>query len=338
MDTKLVIIGLDAMGGDRAPDVNIAGAVSALSATSGLKLVLTGQRPSIEQALKRIGASESENLSIVHCEEVVSMDDHAASAFRKKKDSSIHVGLESLRDGKIDAFISAGNSGAVMAGALLILGRLNEVERPAIVVKLPTAESYVILLDVGANVDCKPSHLLQFAQMGKVFAESVEGVPNPRIALLSNGTEAHKGNELTREANALLKEANGMNYVGYIEGYDIFRSSADVIVCDGFVGNLLLKLSEGLADTTAQWFRRELKGNLVGIAGALLLKPLLKKFRAKFDYQPYGAAPLLGVNGLVLISHGSSTELAIRNGILTAKKAVEQGLMSQIKANLGAKT
>jgi glycerol-3-phosphate acyltransferase PlsX len=239
-----------------------------------------------------------------------------------------------VQEGEADAFISAGNSGAVMAGALLILGRLAEVERPAIIVKLPTAHGYSILLDVGANVDCKPQHLAQFAAMGHVYAEVIEGIQRPRIGLLSNGSEAHKGNDLTRETHGLIKSRKHLNYVGYVEGFDLYRGTADVIVCDGFVGNVVLKSAEGLADTCFQWFRMAIRKDFVGLIGVALLRKVFRSFRKKFDYQPYGAAPLLGINGMVLISHGSSTEVAIRNGILTAKRGVEEKFIEKIGEHL----
>ncbi len=325
---------VDAMGGDHAPRINIVGALQALAEAKDLNLILTGDKTILTNELKKQGGKESSRLQILHCEEVISMEDHAASVIRKKKKSSIHIGLQLVRDGKADGFISAGNSGAVMAGALLTLHRLSDVERPAIVVKLPTAEGYVILLDVGANVDCRASHLVDFAEMGHVYAQVVEGIQKPRIALLSNGSESHKGNDLTRETDQLLKQRPTLNYLGYVEGFDLFRGTADVVVCDGFVGNVTLKLAEGLADTVFNWFRKEVKRDIAGFVGVVLLRKLLHRFKAKFDYQPYGAAPLLGINGLVLISHGGSTEVAIRNGILTAKRAVDQGFMAKIKEHL----
>ena len=336
---KVVRIAVDAMGGDKAPDINVRGAllaISKVSQTEGavLKLVLVGNRAVLEPQLKKYGGKESETIVIHHCDEVISMDDHATSAIRKKKNSSIHVGLQLLEEGQVDAFISAGNSGAVMAGALLINGRLSDVERPAIVIKLPTAEGSVILLDVGANVDCKPIHLSQFAEMGHVYAEIIEGIPFPRIGLLSNGSESHKGNELTREPDALLRQRKGLNYRGYVEGFDLFRGTADVVVCDGFVGNVLLKLSEGLAETTVHWFKKEVHKTFLGMLGVTLLRKVVRRFKQKFDYQPYGAAPLLGINGMVLISHGSSTEIAIRNGILTARRGVQQNFISKISKHL----
>lgn len=326
------------MGGDFPPEPNVRGSLEALQSDPALEITLIGDEALIREHLKRMGSTTSveARLRIVHCTETITMEDHAATAIRRKKGSTLHLGLEAVRDKTVDAFLSAGNSGAIMAGALLICGRIAEVERPAIIVKMPTAEGHVIILDAGANVDCKPSHLAQFAEMGAVYAEVVESLKAPRIGLLSNGSEAHKGNELTRETHRLLSQRTDMNYRGYVEGYDIFRGTSDVVVCDGFVGNVILKLSEGLAETCFQWFRKEVRKSAFGLMGVILLKRHLKRFKEKFDYQPYGAAPLLGIEGLVLISHGSSTEVAIKNGILTAKRAALGDFIPKIRARLAS--
>lgn len=323
------------MGGDAAPGVNLRGSLSALQTAPDLDLTLVGPRDLLERELKKLTSKIPERLKIVHCDEIISMEDHAASVARKKRESSIHVGMRLVKERKADAFLSAGNSGAVMTVALMELGRLPGVERPAIVVKLPTAEGSITLLDVGANVDCRPSQLVQFAQMGDVFARAMDGLTSPRVALLSNGSENHKGNELTRETSNILSKYNHLNFVGFVEGFDLFRGTADVVVCDGFVGNVTLKVAEGLADTAFRWFRQRIRRDLFGLVGVLLLKRTLREFRNKFDYQPYGAAPLLGIDGMVLISHGSSTEIAIRNGILTAKRGVEQEFLKKIAEALG---
>lgn len=330
-----VAIAVDAMGGDAAPSVNVRGSLQALEADRDLTLTLVGPEKTIRAELALHHSAESERLRIVHCEEVVSMDDHAVDAARRKRASSIHVGMRLVKEGHADAFLSAGNSGAVMAIALLELGRLSGVERPAIVVKLPTTEGSVTLLDAGANVDCRASHLSQFAQMGDVYARVIDGLSNPRVAVLSNGSEPHKGNELTRGAHELLVKDSNLNYLGYVEGFDLFRGTADVVVCDGFVGNVALKTAEGLADTAFRWLRQQVRRDLFGLLGVFFLKRTLRKFRKTFDYQPYGAAPLLGIDGMVLISHGSSTDTAIRNGILTAKRGVEQGFLQRIADVMG---
>jgi glycerol-3-phosphate acyltransferase PlsX len=324
------------MGGDFAPKVPIQGALQSLldPSSKDIELILIGDEAQILKELKSQGASLPSQATILHSTEVVTMEDAATAVIRKKKDSSIAVGLKWVADKKADAFISAGNSGAVMAGALMMLGRISQVERPAIVIKLPTAEGFVTILDVGANVDCKASHLFYFAHMGHVYATALEGIKNPRIGLLSNGTEHHKGNELTRETDALLRNQDKLNYVGYVEGNDIFRDTADVVVCDGFVGNVLLKSAEGLAETAFKWFRKEIKAQILSIIGVLFLKKILRNFKQKFDYQPYGAAPLLGINGTVFISHGGSTPKAIQYGILTAARAVREEFENKMKSHL----
>ena len=327
MGAKIVV---DAMGGDYAPGVNIKGTLMALDQASDLNVILVGTREVLLDQLKQEGAKENARLSIVHAEDVISMEDHGAGSVRKKKNSSINVGLRLVKEKKADAFVSAGNSGAVMAGALLVLGRLEDVERPSIVVKLPTAQGYVTVLDAGANVDCRPSHLVQFAEMGHIYAKVIDGLESPRIALLSNGSETHKGNEVTRATHEVLVKRRDLQYMGYVEGYDLFRDRADVIICDGFVGNVVLKLAEGLADTAFQWFRKQVKHSVRGLLGAALMRGILKDFKNTFDYEPYGAAPLLGIRGMVLISHGASSEVAIRNGILTAKRGVDHQFTQKI--------
>jgi len=334
MPDKRVTIAIDAMGGDHAPGVNLRGTLSALETSPELSAILVGDEKLLLSELEKLQVAHTSRLRIVHSEEVISMEDHGASVIRKKKNSSIHVGLRLVKEKQADAFISAGNSGAVMAGAFLVLGRLADVERPAILIKLPTAEGYVTILDAGANVDCRPSHLVQFAEMGHVYAQTVEHIAQPRIAVLSNGSEDHKGNELTRETHAILKSSKDLNYIGYVEGNDLFRGVTDVVVCDGLVGNIVLKTAEGLGETVFKWFRKEVKHDLLGMVGVVFMRKILHKFKQKFDYEPYGAAPLLGIDGMVLISHGRSTDVAIRNGILTAKRAVEQEFTRKVAEHL----
>lgn len=324
------------MGGDKAPGINIRGALLALEEAQDLHIVLVGDSLLLKRELGTYQRQLTDRLSVVHAEQVIQMEDHAVSAIRNKKRSSIHVGLDLVRNHAADAFISAGNSGAVMAGALLILKRLKGVERPAILIKMPTAEGYSILLDAGANVDCSAEHLVQFARMGHIYAEVIEGIKRPKIALVSNASETHKGSKVTRAAHTLLKERRRLNYIGYAEGFDLFRGTADVIVCDGFVGNVILKTVEGLAETCFEWFKKEIRRDVLGLVGIVFMMRLLRKFKKKFDYQPYGAAPLLGINGMVLLSHGSSTDIAIRNGILTARRGVEQHFVSRIQTYLEA--
>jgi len=328
-------IALDAMGGDRGPEVNLEGAYQALMADPDFSLFLVGDEKILKDFQnhpnqKSRWAKISTRWEIVHAEESVSMEDHATRGLRSKKRTSIQVAMELVKEGRAQAFLSAGHSGAVMASALLTLGRLSDVERPAIVVQMPSSEGSVTILDAGANVDCKASHLCQFAEMGDVYARVLMGIQKPRVGLLSNGSESHKGNELTRTVDLELKKNPKLNYIGYIEGYDVFAGVADVVVCDGFVGNITLKLAEGLAETAFRWFRNEIRKDILGILGVLLMKRVLSKFRARFDCQPYGAAPLLGVKGMVMISHGSSTAIAIKNGLVNAKIAVKEGFVDKI--------
>ncbi|MBY0370729.1 phosphate acyltransferase PlsX [bacterium] len=321
------------MGGDHAPGITVRGSAQALAADPDLRVLLVGDTALLEAEIQKL-PERPPRLELVASGESISMDDHAVSAARKKRDSSIHKGIGLVKAGEARAFLSAGNSGAVMAVALLELGRLPQVERPAIAVRFPTAEGFVVLLDVGANVDCRPAHLVQFAQMGELFSRVIEGIANPRIALLSNGSETHKGNELTRHTHEQLSRLSGLNYQGYAEGSDLFRGVADVVVCDGFVGNALLKTSEGLVDTLQRWLRKRVGNDFFSRLGVLLLRRTLREFRRKFDYQPYGAAPLLGIEGMVLISHGSSTDTAIRNGILTAKRGVQEDFVRKMRSTL----
>lgn len=323
------------MGGDYAPEVNIEGALLALNEDPDVRLQLVGDRSQLLKKLAEKKVKESERLEVVHAEEVITMDDHPATGMRRKKGSSIHIGLQQVKEGKAHGFISAGNSGAIMAVSMLVLGRLEGVERPAIMVKLPTVETFVILLDAGANVDCKPIHLFQFAEMGRLYAELVEEKKNPTLGLLSNGSEDSKGNELTRETHQLLKEAQIPHYQGYVEGFDIFQGTTDIVVCDGFAGNIALKVSEGLADTAFKWFKHEIQKNkLINYLGLFFLQGILKSFKQKFDYRPYGSAPLLGIDGVVFIGHGSSNAITIRNGILTAKKGVESQFVEKMREEL----
>lgn len=333
---------IDAMGGDYAPDVNIKGAFLALEQSPSLHLTLVGDEAILNARLRKrrfkgLRKRYASRMNVVHAPEVIGMEEHASSALRKKTHSSLHVGLALVKEGKGkgEAFLSAGNSGAVMAASMVVLKRLPSIERPAIIVKVPTTTGSVSLLDAGANVDCKPEQLVQFAQMGRLYAMVIDGIASPRIGLLSNGSESHKGTEPIRETHEKLTASKFPGYVGYVEGHDVFRGACDVVVCDGFIGNVVLKTAEGLADMVTQWFKQALKKNVTGLLGLVLLRKLLVKFKAKFHYQAYGAAPLLGVDGVVMIAHGKSSEIAILNGILTAFKAVEQDFIRKIRDQIG---
>jgi glycerol-3-phosphate acyltransferase PlsX len=309
-------IAVDAMGGDHAPAVEIDGAIEA-AALFGIPIVLIGQEERIRPYLEKHDTSGL-SLEIVHASEVISMDESAATAARKKKDSSIRVAARLMREGRVSGVVSAGNTGAVMATVKMVLGTLPVVDRPALSTVLPTQKGKpAILLDVGANVDCKPHHLEQFAVMGDVYSRSIFGIRRPRVGLLSIGEEDSKGNELTKEAFKSLKHAP-INFIGNVEGRDIFKGEIDVIVCDGFTGNVALKLSEGLIETFATMLRQELEKTIAAKVGYILSERAFRAFRRRLDYSEYGGAPLLGMKGITIVCHGRSNANAIKNAIRVA--------------------
>jgi len=308
-------IALDAMGGDRAPGEPIAGAILA-ARELGIAVTLVGPREIVDRELKR-HQSSALPLEIVDAPDVIGMAEPPVQAVRHHPDASLNVGMRLVKSGAADGLVSAGNTGAVMVAALLTLGRAPGIERPALATMFPTLTGYCLLLDVGANVDCRPSHLLQFAVMGERYARLVLGIPAPRVGLLSNGEEETKGNALVQEAHRLLRDA-GVHFVGNIEGKDIPRGLADVVVCDGFVGNALIKFGEGIADLAFSLLRSELSRSPLGVVGGLLLRPSLQRLKRRIDYQEYGGAPLLGVDGVVVVAHGRSSARAIRNAIRLA--------------------
>jgi len=324
-------IALDAMGGDDAPASIVAGAVQAAKAY-GIGIILVGEESAVRREVARHGGQDLP-LSIVHAPQTVAMHESPSSVIRKKRNSSIWVATDLVKQGKASAVISAGNTGAAMATALFLLGPLRGVERPAIMTVLPTLKGVSLLLDVGANVDCKPHHLLQFAVMGHVYAERILGKPKPRIGLLSIGEEDTKGNEQTKEAFKMLKESP-FNFIGNVEGRDVYLGSADVVVCDGFVGNIALKISEGLADTLLKLLKREISRNMLGKLGYLLLRPSLANFQRRIDYAEYGGAPLLGVNGVCIICHGRSSARAIKNAIKVSKDFVDRDLNGHLQGDI----
>ncbi len=314
---------LDAMGGDNAPEATVAGAVEAARAF-GVEVVLVGPRDKIQVALAGHDTTGLA-LPIVHAAETISMDEHPAMAVRRKKDSSIAVAARLVRDGQGDAFISAGHSGAVMAAATLILGRLPGIARPALATVFPRQQGFFLLTDGGANTDCRPEYLLQFATMGSLYAEKVLGVNRPRVGLLSNGEEETKGDRLVQETHALLRQANGLRFVGNVEPKEMMAGVADVVVADGFVGNIVVKSSEAVAEMLLGTIREELTRSLLTRLPAALLRPAFARVRARMDYREYGGAPLLGLRGIVIFAHGRSDARAIRNAIRVAREAVVQG-------------
>lgn len=320
-------IAVDAMGGDHAPGAVVAGAVLAAPEIEG-EIILVGRQPVIEAELAKLNQRPS-NLVIHHAEDVVEMGESPLLALRQKAGSSVTVSVDLVRDGVADAAISAGNSGAMMAAATMRLRTLPGVQRPAIAITLPTDIGERIVLDAGANVDCKPEHLAEFAIMGSLYCEHVLGITNPRVGLLSIGTERSKGNDLSLAAYPLLEQLP-VNFVGNIEGEQIVSGSIDVTVCDGFVGNVVLKVCEGVAAGFMQDLNNAIGGSVWGKLGARLLRPALRKMAAKYDYAEYGGALLLGVNGVCMISHGKSDARAIAKAIVVSAASVQSRVQTHM--------
>ena len=319
---------LDTLGGDNPPEEIIKGGLQAAQAY-GIELIFAGERKLIEREIR----GHSSGLSIIEAPDAVTMEDSPAEAVRKKKDSSLIRGIAAVKEGQAEAFVSPGNTGAVMAAALLSLGRLAGIERPGIAVPIPTLDGgRLLLIDVGANADCSPHNLRQFAIMGQVYMEEVLGVAHPRIGLLNIGAERGKGNELARKAFALLEELEG--FVGNVESNLILRGGVDVVVCDGFVGNVLLKGIEGSSSAIMQLFKRAIRQDLRAKLGALLLAPALRRLKEEIDSAHYGGAPLLGIKGVVIVAHGHSDALAIKSAIRVAISAVENALPEKIEQGI----
>jgi len=325
---KIVV---DAMGSDRHPQPDVEGAVQA-AREYGVGIVLAGNKDIVEPELAKHDLAGL-SVSIVHCSQAIEMKEHPAEAVRSKKDSSMVVGMGMLKHREVDAFVSAGNSGGVLAAALFYLGRIKGVKRPALSSVFPTRKGPCFMLDLGANADCKPEYLLQFAIMGSLYAERVLGIANPRVAIVSNGEEEGKGSMLVQEAYPLLK-ASGLNFVGNAEGKDIPAGVADVIVTDGFTGNVIVKLSEGVASFMLDIIREEIKSRALASVGALLAKPAFEQVRKRLDYREYGGGPLLGVDGIVIVGHGRSDSLAIKNAIRVARQAVAEQTLQAIREGI----
>ncbi|MEW6720282.1 MAG: phosphate acyltransferase PlsX [Thermodesulfobacteriota bacterium] len=324
-------IAVDAMGGDHAPREVVRGSVQAIR-ENGLSVILVGQEPRIREELGAAGVS-AEGVEIVHASEVVEMCDVPGVALKKKKDSSIRVGISLVSEGKADFFVSAGNSGAVMVGGLMILKKIPGIDRPAITATIPTPHGPIVLIDAGANVDCKPAHLLQFAVMGEVYARKFLGIPAPRIAVVSIGEEDTKGTDVTRETCDLIRQT-GLRFVGNAEGRDFFAGKADVFVCDGFVGNVAVKTMEGMAQAFGPFLRAEIEKSLLAKAGVVLAHGAIRNVRKKLDYAEYGGAPLLGVRGGVMICHGASDQKAIKNAVKAAASMARFGLDDEIARSI----
>ena len=323
-------IAVDAMGGDNAPKVVVQGAFQAASEW-GMDITLVGDRDAISHELgEDLGRAP---VGVHHCEEVVYMDESPLKAVRQKKDSSIMVAFDLIKRGEADAVVSAGNSGATLAAGVLTLGRVEGVERPALAGIFPGDKNEVILIDVGATVDCRPIHLFQFGIMAHAFATSCLGVDDPKIGLLSIGEEGSKGNEQVRLAHDLFR-ASSLNFVGNVEGRDIFTGETTIIVCDGFVGNVALKLSEGMAEAISKMLKDELMGSLVGKAGLLFGRRSFQRFKKRLDYAEYGGAPILGINGIGIVCHGSSSARAIRSAVKMAASYVKKNIQERLSLQM----
>jgi len=324
---------VDAMGSDHAPGVDVEGAVRA-ARRFGQEIMLVGREEDVRRELARhdtVGLS----ITVVHASQVIEMAEHPSQAVRSKPDSSMVVGMRLLRDQQADAFVSAGNSGGVLAAALASAGRIGRVkgiQRPAISTVMPTVKGFCLMLDIGANTDCKPEWLVQFALMGSIYARA-RGIERPRVALLANGEEDTKGNAAVQAAHEMLKHLN-LNFVGNVEGKDITRGLADVIVSDGFVGNVAVKTAEGVASTIFSMLRQEIKARPLASVGALLAKPAFRIVGKMLDYREYGGAPLLGVNGVVIIAHGRSDALAMENAVRVAVEAANARLVQAIQQEM----
>lgn len=330
----MIRVAVDAMGGDYAPAEMVAGAVEAVNARPEIQVILVGQEQAVAGELSKY-TYQKEQIRVVNATEIIATEEPPVNAVRKKKDSSIVVGLNLVKQGEADAFVSAGSSGAVLVGGQVIVGRIKGVERPPLAPLIPTEKGVSLLIDCGANVDARPSHLVQFAQMGSIYMEHVMGIRNPRVAVVNIGAEEEKGNALVKETFPLLKGCEGINFTGSIEAREIPMGGADVIVCEAFVGNVILKLYEGVGATLIGKVKSGITADLRSRIGAFLVKPALKRTLKSFDASQYGGAPLLGLKGLVVKTHGNSKRTEVRNSIIQCVTFKEQGINEKIQQSLG---
>ena len=328
----MLTIAVDAMGGDHAPKAEVEGAVRAARSLD-VKVILVGQQDVVQRELEQHEGHQDLPIEIVHASERVTMEESAGRAFKSKRDSSLRVASRLVRDGAAQGFVSAGNTGAVMATAKIVQGVVPGVDRPALAGIFPSVEGSPVVVDVGANVDCSPRMLAQFAVMGEIYSSIILRRPRPRVGLLSIGEEAHKGNDLTRATSELLKTLN-LNFIGNVEGRDIFTGDVDVIVCDGFIGNVALKVSEGVGEMVKQLLRESLESTISGKIGYALFRTALNDFKKRLDYSEYGGAPLLGVRGVCIICHGRSNANAIKNAIRVAAEFAAGKVNQRIEEEL----
>ncbi len=329
----MITVAVDAMGGDNAPVEIVKGAVDAVGRRSDIKVTLVGRKTDIEQELSKY-TYDRERIQILHASEVIETGEPPVASIRGKKDSSIVVGLRQVKDKQADAFVSCGSTGAVLVGGQLIAGKIKGVKRPPLAPLLPTEKGVSLLIDCGANVDARSEHLVQFAKMGSIYMEHVVGIRKPRVAILNIGVEEEKGNALVKETYPLLKECSDINFIGSIEAREIPSGAADVIVCEAFVGNVALKLYEGVGSTLMKQIKGAMLSSFRGKIGALLAKPSLKQVLKKFDASEYGGAPLLGLNGLVVKAHGSSKAKEVTNAIIQCVAFTEQKINDKIRESL----
>ena len=330
---KEVRVVVDAMGGDDAPEEIIKGAVEAAASREDIQIIFTGREEVIKQELAKY-EYPADRVSIVNATEVIETAEPPVNAIRKKKDSSIVVGMNLVKKKEADAFVSSGSTGAVLVGGQVIVGRIKGVERPPLAPLIPTKTGVALLVDCGANVDARPSHLVQFAKMGSIYMENVVGVKNPRVGIVNIGAEEEKGNTLVKETFPLLKACKDINFIGSVEARDIPAGVCDVIVCEAFVGNVILKLYEGTGSVFLSMIKQGMMGSLRSKIGALLVKPALKKTMKSFDASEYGGAPLLGLNGLVVKSHGSSKAKEIRNSVIQCAQFTQEGITEKIREHI----
>ncbi len=328
-----VVVALDAMGGDYAPEETVKGAVNAVCSSDEIRVILVGKEEKIREELKKY-EYDSKLIDVVHAEEVIEMGDVPTVAIKNKKNSSLVVAMKLVHNGEADAVVSAGSTGAILVGGQLVVGRLKGIKRPPLAPFVPTTKGFSLLVDCGANVDARPEHLVQFAQMGSIYYENVMGKKNPTVGLLNIGTEEEKGNQLVKDTKPLLKACKDINYIGSIESREIVRGAADVIVCEAFVGNIVLKFFEGLALTMFDCLKQGLFSSLRTKIGALMVKPALKGLKQQFDTSSQGGAPLLGLKGLVVKAHGNSgskeIEIAVKQCISFKKQKINEKIKESI--------